>query len=122
MAKARSDGGIPSWVDPQLATLTHERFSDPDWVYERKLDGERCLAFAGPDGVRLMTRNQRDITTTFPEIAEALAKHRHGDLIADGEIVAFDGTQTRFSRLQQRLGIASPGRTREKWCVRHDRR
>jgi DNA ligase D-like protein (predicted ligase) len=110
MAKARNDGGIPSWADPQLATLTHERFSDPDWVYERKLDGERCLAFAGPDGVRLMTRNQRDITSTFPEIADALAERRHGDLVADGEIVAFDGSQTRFSRLQQRLGVVSPGR------------
>ncbi|HEY1698815.1 MAG TPA: non-homologous end-joining DNA ligase [Trebonia sp.] len=110
MAKARGNGGIPSWADPQLATLTHERFSDPDWVYERKLDGERCLAFAGPDGVRLMTRNQRDITSTFPEIADALAERRHDDLVADGEIVAFDGSQTRFSRLQQRLGVASPGR------------
>jgi DNA ligase D-like protein (predicted ligase) len=110
MAKARGNGGIPSWADPQLATLTHERFSDPGWVYERKLDGERCLAFAGPDGVRLMTRNQRDITSTFPEIADALAERRHGDLVADGEIVAFDGSQTRFSRLQQRLGVASPGR------------
>lgn len=46
MAKA----DLPSWVEPELATLTRDRFSDPDWVYERKLDGERCLAFCGPDG------------------------------------------------------------------------
>lgn len=110
MAKGRGGGAMPEWAEPQLATLTHERFSDPGWVYERKLDGERCLAFAGPDGVRLMSRTRRDITSTFPEIAEALGDRRRDDLIADGEIVAFDGSQTRFSRLQQRLGITRPGR------------
>jgi bifunctional non-homologous end joining protein LigD len=104
---------MPSWVEPQLATLTHERFSDPQWIYERKLDGERCLAFADRAGVRLMSRNQQDITSRFPEIAAALADQRprdgiHQDLIADGEVVAFEGSQTRFGRLQQRLGIASP--------------
>jgi DNA ligase D-like protein (predicted ligase) len=99
---------MPSWVEPELATLTRERFSDPQWIYERKLDGERCLAFCGPDGVALKSRSAHDTTTTFPEIAGALAAQRHGDLIVDGEIVAFDGTQTRFERLQQRLGLASP--------------
>jgi bifunctional non-homologous end joining protein LigD len=99
---------MPSWVEPQLATLTHERFSDPGWIFERKLDGERCLAFGDRAGVRLMSRSQREITSTFPEIAEALAAQRGGDLVVDGEIVAFDGPQTRFELLQQRLGLASP--------------
>jgi bifunctional non-homologous end joining protein LigD len=100
---------MPSWVDPQLATLTHDRFSVPDWVYERKLDGERCLAFCGPAGVRLLSRNKRDITSTFPEVAGALeARRQGGGLVADGEIVAFEGTQTRFERLQHRLGLAHP--------------
>jgi bifunctional non-homologous end joining protein LigD len=99
---------MPSWVEPQLATLTRERFSSPEWIFERKLDGERCLAFCGPGGVRLMSRSQHDISSTFPEIAAALAAQHHGDLIVDGEIVAFEGAQTRFGRLQQRLGIASP--------------
>jgi ATP-dependent DNA ligase len=101
---------MPSWIEPQLATLTHERFSDPKWVFERKLDGERCLAFADDEGVRLMSRSQHDITSRFPEVAEALAAQPHGDLIVDGEIVAFAGAQTRFGRLQQRLGVASPSR------------
>jgi bifunctional non-homologous end joining protein LigD len=35
----------PGWLDPELATLTRDRFSDPAWIFERKLDGERCLAF-----------------------------------------------------------------------------
>jgi DNA ligase D-like protein (predicted ligase) len=109
MAKA----DLPSWVEPELATLTRDRFSDPDWVYERKLDGERCLAFCGPDGVVLRSRNKRDITTTFPEVAEALAAQRQdagsGGLVLDGEVVAFDGDQTRFERLQHRLGLVNPG-------------
>jgi bifunctional non-homologous end joining protein LigD len=100
---------MPSWVEPQLATLTRERFSSPEWIFERKLDGERCLAFADADGVRLLSRSRHDITRTFPEIAAALAAQHHGDVVVDGEIVAFDGTQTRFGRLQQRLGVVSPG-------------
>src|SRR5580692_10081414 len=99
---------LPSWVEPQLATLTRERFSDPEWLYERKLDGERCLAFCGPAGVSLKSRSEHDITTTFPEIAAALATQGRGELVLDGEVVAFDGAQTRFERLQQRLGLASP--------------
>src|SRR5438876_9554632 len=35
----------PSWTAPMLATLTDERFSDPNWIFERKLDGERVLVF-----------------------------------------------------------------------------
>ena len=101
---------MPAWAEPQLATLTRERFSSPEWIFERKLDGERCLAFVGPDRVRLLSRSKRDISRTFPEITGALRAQRHdGGLILDGEIVAFAGAQTRFSRLQQRLGVASPG-------------
>ena len=100
--------GMPSWVDPQLATLTRDRFSDPAWIYERKLDGERCLAFGDASGVRLLSRNDHEITATFPEIAQALADQRRGDVIVDGEIVAFDGPQTRFELLQHRLGVLHP--------------
>jgi ATP-dependent DNA ligase len=46
-----------------------------------------------------VSRSQRDITGTFPEIAWALAAARRGDLAVDGEIVTFDGGQTRFRRL-----------------------
>jgi bifunctional non-homologous end joining protein LigD len=55
-----------------------------------------------------MTRNQHQITSTFPEIADALAAQGCEPCVVDGEIVAFDGSQTRFERLQQRLGQARP--------------
>jgi len=109
MTRQHAAAGLPSWLEPELATLTRERFSDPAWVFERKLDGERCLGFADSSGARLMSRNQHDTSTTFPEVARALTAQRHGDLIVDGEVVAFDGPQTRFERLQHRLGVAHPG-------------
>jgi bifunctional non-homologous end joining protein LigD len=99
----------PGWMDPELATLTRDRFSDPAWIFERKLDGERCLAFRSGGPVRLMTRNQKDDTTTYPELTQALAAQQAGDFIIDGEIIAFDGSQTSFARLQQRLGVHHPG-------------
>jgi bifunctional non-homologous end joining protein LigD len=99
----------PGWLDPELATLTRDRFSDPAWIFERKLDGERCLAFRSGEAVRLMTRNQKEDTSTYPELAQALAAQQASDFIIDGEIVAFAGPQTSFSRLQQRLGIRHPG-------------
>ena len=114
MTAAASDQ--PGWMDPELATLTRDRFSDPGWIFERKLDGERCLAFRSGTGVRLMTRNQKEDTSTYPEITEALAAQRAGDFIIDGEIVAFDGGQTRFARLQQRLESVIPGRTCSPGC------
>src|SRR5580692_3167693 len=99
----------PSWLDPELATLTADRFSDPAWIYERKFDGERCLAFRDGARLRLMTRNQQQVTGTYPEIAEAFAAQGATDFIVDGEVVAFDGDQTSFSRLQRRLGVRDPG-------------
>src|SRR5262249_9581172 len=99
----------PGWLDPELATLTQDRFSDPGWIFERKLDGERCLAFRSGNQVRLMTRNQKEDTSTYPEITEALAAQQASDFIIDGEIVAFDGSQTRAARLEQRLGVRHPG-------------
>lgn len=101
----------PAWLEPQLATLTRERFSDPAWIFERKLDGERCLAFRDGPGLRLMTRNQKVVTSTYPELAAALEAQHADDFIVDGEVVAFDGNRTSFSRLQQRLGVHDPGPT-----------
>jgi bifunctional non-homologous end joining protein LigD len=99
---------LPSWAQPQLATLTKDRFSDPGWLFERKLDGERLLAFRAASGVRLLTRNDRDVTATFPEVAAALAQAHSPEFAVDGEVVAFLDGQTSFSRLQQRLGVAHP--------------
>jgi bifunctional non-homologous end joining protein LigD len=99
----------PAWLEPELATLTKARFSDPAWFYERKFDGERCLAYRSGDRLRLMTRNKQEVNSTYPELAEALAAQDCADFIVDGEVVAFQGSQTSFELLQQRLGVRNPG-------------
>lgn len=87
-----------------LATLTDARFSSADWIFERKLDGVRCLAFRAARRVRLLSRRRQDMNATWPELVAALERQR-GAFVADGEIVAFSGGGTSFERLQQRLGI-----------------
>ena len=99
---------VPQWRSPTLATLTDRRFSDPDWIFERKLDGVRGLAFRDGDQVRLLSRNHLSLNGTYPEIVDALAKQDAARFVVDGEIVAFEGRRTSFGRLQGRLGITDP--------------
>jgi bifunctional non-homologous end joining protein LigD len=89
-------------MEPMKAVLTDERFSDPDWIYERKLDGIRCLAFKGDANVSLRSRNDLSLNGRFPEVAAALEADPAANFIVDGEVVAFEGPQTSFARLQQR--------------------
>ena len=97
----------PEWIAPMLATLTERRFSDPDWVFEHKVDGVRGLAFRRPSSVRLLSRNK--LPLNFPTIVEALADQPATDFVVDGEVVAFHRRQTSFSRLQGRgLGTRTP--------------
>ena len=87
-----------------LATLTQQRFSREGWIYERKLDGERCLAFCAGRTVRLLSRNRQLLNATYPELVDSLSDRAH-DGIFDGEIVALEHGRTSFSRLQRRMGI-----------------
>ena len=75
---------FPEWVEPMAATLTQERFSGPEWLFERKFDGIRLLAFKQGDEVRLFSRNR--LPQNLPSIAGAIAKLPVRDLILDGEV------------------------------------
>jgi len=75
---------FPEWVEPMAATLTQERFTGPEWIFERKLDGIRLLAFKQGAGVRLFSRNR--LPQTIPAVADAIASLPIDDLILDGEI------------------------------------
>jgi DNA ligase D-like protein (predicted ligase) len=84
------------------AVLTDERFSDPAWIFERKLDGIRCIAVRDGGPVKLWSRNDLALNARYPEIAEALAQQPAPRFAVDGEVVAFDGAQTSFERLARR--------------------
>jgi ATP-dependent DNA ligase len=76
---------LPDWVTPMAATLTDKRFKDPEWTFERKLDGIRVLAYKKGDKVELWSRNQLPLTANYPTVAEAIAKLPVDTLILDGE-------------------------------------
>lgn len=86
------------------AVLTDEPFSDPGWIFERKLDGIRCLAHRDARaGVRLLSRTGRSMNAQYPRVVEALEAEACPDFVLDGELVAFDSRGiTSFSRLQRR--------------------
>jgi bifunctional non-homologous end joining protein LigD len=75
---------FPEWLEPMAATLTQERFTGPDWVFERKLDGIRLLAYKDADEVRLLSRNR--LPQHCPPVASALQQLAHAQLILDGEL------------------------------------
>jgi bifunctional non-homologous end joining protein LigD len=102
----------PRWIEPMKAVLHDRPFSDPDWIYERKLDGERCVAYRTAQGVRLRSRTDKLLNNTYPELVDALERESSPDFVVDGEIVAFSGNIPSFSRLQGRLGISDPERAR----------
>jgi bifunctional non-homologous end joining protein LigD len=89
-------------IEPMKAVLADKPFSDPNWIFERKLDGIRCLAIRDASGVRLMSRTGRLMNQEYPLLVEALEREPSQAFVVDGEIVAFQNGITSFSRLQQR--------------------
>lgn len=104
---------MPDWLDPMLATLTDDYFSDPDWIYERKFDGERMLVYCHNGHITLYTRNQKSGNTPYPELVEALESSNLPNCILDGEIVAFDGNISSFTKLQNRMHASSKEEARK---------
>ena len=74
---------FPEWVVPMAATLTQERFTGPEWIFERKFDGIRLLAFKQGTDVRLFSRNR--LPQNIPSVVQAIAALPANELILDGE-------------------------------------
>lgn len=92
-----------------LATLSRDdRIDQPGWLYERKLDGQRIVAFCEGADVRLRSRTDKPADAAYPEVVDALHQQVHSDCILDGEVVAFDGGTTSFALLQNRMHQANP--------------
>ena len=75
---------MPDWIEPMAATLTHERVAGDDWLFERKFDGIRLLAYKRGGDVRLYSRNR--LPQELPAVAEAVAALPVKDAILDGEL------------------------------------
>jgi ATP-dependent DNA ligase len=84
---------FPEWIVPMAATLTQDRFTGPEWIFERKLDGIRMLAFKNGTHVRLLSRNRLDLTDSYPAVARAMAALPVHDVILDGEATGGWGRQ-----------------------------
>lgn len=84
---------LPEWLEPMAATLTQERFRAPGWVFERKLDGIRLLAFKHGGQVRLLSRNRLLQNHRYPEVEAALRAMAIDDTILDGEATGVWGEQ-----------------------------
>jgi bifunctional non-homologous end joining protein LigD len=76
---------FPDWLVPMAATLTYERFTGPEWLFERKIDGIRLLAFKQGKRVKLYSRNR--LLQDIPAVAEAVARLPVRDAILDGEVM-----------------------------------
>jgi len=92
-----------------LATLVDAPFHRPGWIWEEKYDGIRLIAVKDGRAVRLVTRNDKDRTPDFPEVAAALAALPAPTLVLDGEVVVYDAEGiSRFQLLQQRGAGGTP--------------
>src|SRR5215218_4696459 len=99
---------MASASEPMKAKLSDRPFSSADWVFERKLDGIRALVRRRGDEVTLTSRTGNSLNGAYPELVEALAAEAATSFLADGEVVAFEGSRTSFERLQGRMGIHDP--------------
>ncbi len=87
---------------PMLATRS-QPFNRPGWLFEIKYDGYRLLCAKICDKARLLSRNGKDLTQTFPEIALAVSKLPYSDIVPDGEVVVLDRSGLpNFSAMQKR--------------------
>ncbi|MGA8619084.1 MAG: non-homologous end-joining DNA ligase [Candidatus Sulfotelmatobacter sp.] len=102
---------MPTAIHPMLATSIDEPFDGPDWLFEIKWDGYRAIAFIENGKVRLVSRNQNDLTPRYPELKDLPKFVRAKTAILDGEAVALDEQgRASFSLMQQRTGFRPGGR------------
>jgi ATP-dependent DNA ligase len=109
---------FPEWVEPMAATLTQERFTGPEWIFERKFDGIRLLAFKHGQDVRLFSRNR--LPQHIPSIVQAIMELPMDNAILDGEVTSrgkveyhvfdvvwFNGRDVRPLPLEERRALLS---------------
>ena len=89
-------------LTPMLLTEEKEVFDSNNFLYELKYDGMRVLIYVSPNYIKIITRNKKDITNSFPEL-ESIKKIVNSKCILDGEIICMDNGKISFSKLMNRL-------------------
>jgi bifunctional non-homologous end joining protein LigD len=101
---------MPITIHPMLAESIEKPFDDPDWLFEIKWDGYRAIAFIENGKVRLVSRNQNELTARYPELKDMPEFVKAKTAILDGEVVALDvDGRASFSLMQQRTGFRPGG-------------
>ena len=104
---------FPEWLLPMAATLTQERFTGPEWVFERKLDGIRMLAFKNGADVKLYSRNR--LLQHYPAVAAAIANLPVRDVILDG--LLGEGRHTGHACIQMPRRVPSTAFHGSRWAA-----
>lgn len=96
---------MPEFLAPQLATLVREPPQGDEWLHELKFDGYRMICHLHRGKARFWSRNGKDWTEKFPNLAKALAAFPATTAILDGEVVIVDKAgRSSFQSLQQSMG------------------
>ena len=102
---------MPAAIHPMLAESIDEPFDGADWLFEIKWDGYRAVAFIADGRVRLVSRNQNELTARYPELKDMAGFIKAKNAILDGEVVALDAEgKASFSLMQQRTGFRPGGK------------
>lgn len=102
---------MPTVIHPMLAESINAPFDNADWLFEIKWDGYRAVAFIENGKVRLVSRNQNELTARYPELKDMAKFIMAKNAILDGEVVALDEQgKASFSLMQQRTGFRPGGK------------
>ena len=109
MPGSGDSAGFPPRIPPMLAVPAGE-LPEPEalWAAEFKWDGVRAVAYLSAGRLRLLSRSDRDMTRSYPELADLAQQAGTGDMVLDGEIAAFDGGRPSFAALQRRMHVGAP--------------
>jgi bifunctional non-homologous end joining protein LigD len=100
---------MPSRLEPMLATIGDQPFSNPNWLFEIKWDGVRALAWIEDGRLTIRARSGAEITARYPELASLPAAIAASQALLDGEIAALDAQgRSDFGLLQERMHVRAP--------------
>ncbi|MFE9750594.1 non-homologous end-joining DNA ligase [Saccharothrix saharensis] len=105
----RAESGFPELIRPMLAS-SGQLPTGAGWAFEFKWDGVRAVTYVRAGQVRAMTRNDLEVSSTYPEVRALSTLPGDHEVVLDGEIVALGAQrQPDFGRLQARMHVARPG-------------